>query len=89
MIRAWVDACAGFKPHFSHGERARRPWNQLDDDGVDKRGDVQSPQEGTAARHCPAQHHPDAPKQVQGQDGFHENMCRKNGAVTSVCCLPL
>jgi len=35
------DARASFKPHFCHGERARRPRNQLDDDGVEQRGDVQ------------------------------------------------
>jgi hypothetical protein len=58
-------------------------------DGVDKRSDVQSSQKAAAARHCPAQQHPDAPKQVQEQDGFHENMCCKNGTVTSVCCLPV
>ncbi len=35
------DACAGFKPRLQHCERARRPRNRLDDDGVDKRSDVQ------------------------------------------------
>jgi len=31
------DACASLKPRFSHAEGTRRPRNQLDDDGVDKR----------------------------------------------------
>ena len=81
------DACASLKPRFSNGERARRPRNQFDDDGVDKRGDVQCSQKRAAARHCPAQHHPDAPKQVQEQDGFRENRCRKNRTITPRCWL--
>ena len=82
------DACASFKPRLSHGERARRPGNQLDDDGVDQRSDVQCPQKAAASRHGPAQQHPAAPKQVQEQDGFRENRCCKNGKVTSLCWLP-
>jgi hypothetical protein len=31
-----------------------------------------------AARYCPTQEHPNAPKQVQEQDGFHEYTCREN-----------
>jgi hypothetical protein len=53
------------------------------DDGVDKRGDVKSPQEGTAARYCPTQHHPDAPKQVQEQHGFRK---KKDGGVPRFRC---
>jgi hypothetical protein len=79
------DACASFKPRFSHGERARRPRNQLDDDGVDKGSDVQSPQKTAAARHCPAQRHPATPKQVQEQDAFRQNSCRKNRTGTPLC----
>jgi len=48
------DTCASFKPRFSHGERARRPRNKLDDDGVDKRSDAQCSQEAAAARQRPA-----------------------------------
>jgi hypothetical protein len=76
------DACASFKPRFSHGERARRLRNQLDNDGVHKRSDVQCPQKRAAARHCPAQQHPAAPKQVREQDGFHENRCCKSGQLS-------
>jgi hypothetical protein len=75
----WFDACASFKPRFSNSERARRPRNQLNDDCVDKRSDVQCPQKRATARHRPAQQHPAAPKQVQEQHNFHENRCRKNG----------
>jgi hypothetical protein len=31
-----------------------------------------------AARYCPTQEHPNAPKQVQEQDGFHEYACHEN-----------
>jgi hypothetical protein len=79
------DAFASFKPRFSYGERARRPRNYLDDDGVDKRGDVERPQKTATARNCPAQQHPAAPKQVQEQDGFHENRCCENGTSTPLC----
>jgi hypothetical protein len=82
------DACARLKPRFSQGERTRQPRNQLDDDGVDKRGDVQRPQKGAAARHSPAQQHPDAPQQVQEQNGSRENGCYKNGRTTSLCWPP-
>ena len=73
------DACASFKPRFSYGERARRPRNQLNDDGVDERNDMQSPQKRAAARYYPAQQHPSAPQQVQEQNSFRENRCRRNG----------
>jgi len=43
------DTSASLKPRFRHGERARRPWDHFDDDGVHKRGDVQRPQKGPAA----------------------------------------
>ncbi len=59
------DACARFKPGFSDGERARRPRNQLDDDGVDKRSDVQRTQKAATTRHSPAQQDPGTPQQVQ------------------------
>ncbi len=48
------DTYASFKPRFSNGERARRPRNKLDDDGVDKRSDVQCSQEAAATRQHPA-----------------------------------
>jgi hypothetical protein len=82
------DAFASFKPRFSYGERARRPRNYLDDDGVDKRGDVERPQKTATARNCPAQQHPATPKEVQEQDGFHENRCCKNGTSTPLCWIP-
>lgn len=75
------DACASFKPRFSHCKWARRPRNQLDDDGVDERRDVQCSQTGAAVRHRPAQQHPSAPEQMHEQNGFCENRCSKNGQV--------
>jgi len=69
------DACAIFEPRFSDGERARRPWDQFDDDGVDERGDVQGAQKWAAARDDPPQQNPGAPKQVQEQNDFRENKC--------------
>jgi hypothetical protein len=39
---------------------------------------VQRSQKAMAARYCPTQEHPNAPKQVQEQDGFHEYTCREN-----------
>jgi hypothetical protein len=49
---------------------------------------VQCPQKAVAARQRPAQQHPGAPKQVQGQYGFRENRCRKNRTITPLCRLP-
>jgi len=63
------DACASFEPRFRQGERAREPRNDLDEDGVDEGSDVQGPQNGAAARQRPAEQHPQAPKQVQAQNG--------------------
>jgi len=67
-----------FEPIFSYSERARRPRDRLDDDGVDNRDDVQRSQNGAAACHGPAQQDPAAPKQVQEQNGFRENERRVN-----------
>jgi hypothetical protein len=39
-----LDSSASLKPRLRHCERARRPWNRLDDDGVDQRRDVQRPE---------------------------------------------
>lgn len=69
------DACASFEPRFSDGEWARRPRNQLDDDGVDERSDVEGPQKRAAVRDHPAQQDPGAPKQVEEQDDFREKRC--------------
>jgi hypothetical protein len=79
------DACASFKPRFSYGERARRPRNQLNDDGVDERSDMQCPQKRAVARSYPAQQHPAAPQQVQEQNSLRENRCRGNGWLP-LCC---
>lgn len=77
------DARASLKPRFSYGERAWRPRNQFDDDGVDERSDVQCPQKRTVARYYPAKRDPATPKQVQEQDGFREN--RKNRSLPLRC----
>jgi len=81
------DTGSSFEPRFCHGERARQPRNQLDDDGVDKRGDVQRPQKGAATCYRPAQQHPAAPKQMHGQDGFRKDGYRANGTGTSLVWL--
>lgn len=73
-----LDACAIFEPRFSDGEWAWWPRNQLDDDGVDERSDVQRSQKRAAARDHPAQQDPGAPKQVQKQNGFREARCYSN-----------
>lgn len=75
-----LDACANLQPIFRHGERARRPGNQLDDDGVDQGSDVQSAQDGVAARERPTEQHPATPKQMKEKDGFREDRCGKNGS---------
>lgn len=69
------DACAIFEPRFSDGEWAWRPRNQLDDNGVDERSDVEGAQKRAATCDHPAQQDPGAPKQVQEQDDFRENRC--------------
>ena len=81
------DTGSSFEPRFCHGERARQPRNQLDDDGVDKRGNVQRPQKGAATCYRPAQQHPAAPKQMHGQDGFRKDGYRANGTGTSLVWL--
>jgi len=64
------DACSSFELGFGHGERARWPGNQLDDDRVSERSNVQHPQDATASGYSPTQQHPDAPKHMEKQDGF-------------------
>lgn len=75
------DACTSIKPRFNHGQRAGRPRNQLDDDGVDERCDVQCAQKAATLGHCPAQQNPAAPQQVKKQHGFRENMRSRNSTV--------
>ncbi len=70
-----ADACAIFEPRFSDGEWAWRPRNQLDDNGVDERSDVEGAQKRAATRCHPAQQDPSAPKHVQEQDDFGEKRC--------------
>jgi len=79
------DSGASFEPGFRDGERAERPRKQFDDDGVEKRGDVQRAQKRAAARDGPAEQDPDTPKQVQEEDGFDGKGRCENGVVTSRC----
>jgi hypothetical protein len=64
------DACPSFELGFGHRERAWRPGDELDDDSVGERSNVQHPQDAPAACYCPTQQQPDAPKHMEKQDGF-------------------
>ena len=65
------DARSSFELGFGHREWAWRPGKQLDDDSVGKRSNVEHPQDATAACYSPTQQHPNAPKHMEKQDGFH------------------
>jgi hypothetical protein len=64
------DACPSFELGFGHRERTWRPEDELDDDSIGERSNVQHPQDAPAARYSPTQQHPDAPKHMEKQDGF-------------------
>jgi hypothetical protein len=70
-----LDACSSFELDFGHRERAWRPGDELDDDSVGERSNVQHPQDVTAACYSPTQQHPDAPKHMEKQDGFRCYTC--------------
>jgi hypothetical protein len=61
------DACPSFELGFGHRERAWRPGDELDDDSVGERSNVQHPQAASAACYCPTQQQPDAPKPMEKQ----------------------
>ena len=48
---------------------------------------MQCPQNRAVTRYYPAQRHPAAPEQVQEQDNFRENRCRRNGWLPLRCWL--
>ncbi len=85
------DACAIFEPRFSDGEWAWRPRNQLDDNGVDERSDVEGAQKraATCDRSSPAR--PRRTKAGAGTGRFpREQMLKQwNSYSTSPAAIPI